>query len=143
MQIKTKKPIFIFFIKYLVRLQRRLLKSCKADKKHSFKWSIYDRKPLGITLHYIDAAVDAGEIIYIAPTNVYETDTLEILARRHYENEIDCMSAFDYYIENRKNLFKNIKKGKARMRMPLQKEKEMVSNFSEYVKIYSKEKTYV
>jgi len=91
---------------------------------------------LGVTLHYIDAKVDAGEIIYISSTKVYINDTLQTLADRHYKNEIDCMSKFDDYIDNPYNLFKNIKKDKAKMRMSLSIEKEMISNFSEYLKIY-------
>jgi phosphoribosylglycinamide formyltransferase 1 len=106
----------------------------------SFKWSILEKKPIGITLHYIDEKVDAGEIISVIPTNVYIEDTIETLARRHYENEIDCMSNFDYYLNNNKNEYKNIEIGEAKMRMPIEKEQQMLDSFNEYSNKYGKEK---
>lgn len=103
----------------------------------SFKWAIYEMKPLGITLHYIDARVDAGEIIYTSPTTVYKNDSLDTLARRHYENELNCMSRFDEWVKNPKNPFKDIARGEAHMRMPLVKEEEMIFSFHKYVERYS------
>ena len=41
----------------------------------SFKWAIYENKPLGVSLHCIDKEVDSGEIISIIPTTVYKTET--------------------------------------------------------------------
>lgn len=102
----------------------------------SFKWSIYDSKPMGITLHYIDKEVDAGEIISIVPTFVYITDTLSTLARRHYENEINCLSNFKYHLENPKNPYADIAVSESRMRMPFEKEKELIERFKEYTEIY-------
>jgi phosphoribosylglycinamide formyltransferase 1 len=104
----------------------------------SFKWALIEGKPLGITLHYIDAAVDAGEIISIIPTNVYVTDTPATLARRHYENEIDLMGRFYEYLENPSNPFEGIAVGEPRMRMPMEKEKEMLAKFSEYTARFGK-----
>lgn len=99
----------------------------------SFKWAIYEMKPLGITLHYIDAEVDAGEIISVTPTNIYTSDNLSILSRRHYENEIDFLSRFDEFLKSKKNPFSDIQVDIARMRMPLEIEAELESKFSEYV----------
>lgn len=98
----------------------------------SFKWAIYEMKPLGVTLHYIDERVDQGEIIAVSPTNVYTTDSLATLARRHYENEIDVLGRFDAFLENPENPYENIEEGEARMRMPLDKERELDARLSEY-----------
>jgi phosphoribosylglycinamide formyltransferase-1 len=98
----------------------------------SFKWAIYEMKPLGITLHYIDERVDQGEIIAVSATNVYLTDTLGTLARRHYENEIDVLARFDEFIEAGENPYAGIAEGEARMRMPLDKEQELAARFPEY-----------
>jgi phosphoribosylglycinamide formyltransferase-1 len=98
----------------------------------SFKWAIYDMKPLGITLHYIDARVDAGEIIAVISTNIYKSDSLATLARRHYENEIDCISNFVYYLENPQNPFSAIKASESHRRMPIEREYELVRRFSDY-----------
>ena len=63
----------------------------------SFKWSLYEQKNLGVTLHYIDAEVDAGEIISIVPTPILKSDTFETLAARHYENEINTLINFESF----------------------------------------------
>jgi phosphoribosylglycinamide formyltransferase 1 len=104
----------------------------------SFKWALLEMKPLGITLHYIDAQVDAGEIISIVPTNVYTTDTPATLARRHYENEIDLMGRFYEFVQNPSNPFEGIAVGEARMRMPLETEKQMLAKFGEYTARFGK-----
>ena len=98
----------------------------------SFKWAILEQKPLGISLHYIDESVDAGELIAIVPTNVYNSDSLETLARRHYENEIDCLSRFSELLVTRQNPFQNLTPGDARMRMPLEREAELGPALARY-----------
>jgi len=102
----------------------------------SFKWTIYEMKPLGVTLHFINAQVDAGKIISVIPTNIYVSDSIITLARRHYENEIDVLSRFYYFIDNPINTFKNIEVGEARRRMPLGHERELAHRFSEYTEKY-------
>ncbi|MDR0406538.1 MAG: hypothetical protein LBH38_00415, partial [Holosporales bacterium] len=37
----------------------------------AFKWSIYEKIELGVTLHFIDKKVDEGEVISIIKTPVY------------------------------------------------------------------------
>lgn len=104
----------------------------------SFKWAIYDDTPLGITLHYIDKEVDAGEIISVIPTNVYISDDIYTLARRHYENEIDCMTRFEEYMDNPENKYLDINEGEARMRMPFDKEKELSNKIPLYAEKYGR-----
>jgi phosphoribosylglycinamide formyltransferase-1 len=99
----------------------------------SFKWAIYEMKPLGITLHYIDAETDAGEVISIIPTNVYKTDSLSTLARRHYENEIHCLSNFLWYMQHPANKYKDIKRDESKKRMSIEIETEMVRRFTRYI----------
>lgn len=98
----------------------------------SFKWAIHEMKPVGISLHYIDKEVDAGEIISVIPTEVYPSDTIETLSRRHYENEIDMLSRFDSFIEQPANPFAKIEPGHARMRMPLSLEETLEASFKDY-----------
>ena len=102
----------------------------------SFKWAIYEMKPLGISLHYIDQHVDQGEVVAVVPTAVYVTDTLATLARRHYENEIDVLARFDEFLEHPVNPFAGIAEGEARMRMPRDKEEELIGRFPEYTAMY-------
>jgi phosphoribosylglycinamide formyltransferase-1 len=77
----------------------------------AFKWTIYEMKPLGVTLHYIDEEVDSGEIISVIPTPIFITDDLETLARRHYENEIYVLSNFEEYLNRPVNPFLGIESG--------------------------------
>lgn len=98
----------------------------------SFKWAIHEMKPLGITLHYIDAEVDAGEIIAVVPTNVYASDSLATLARRHYENEIDVLSRFLHFLEHPQNPCPDITPCEPRRRIPIEYERELARQFTEY-----------
>ncbi|GAA4464983.1 hypothetical protein GCM10023093_16420 [Nemorincola caseinilytica] len=98
----------------------------------AFKWSIYEMKPLGVTLHYIDEEVDAGEVISIVPTDVYKTDTFETLCRRHYETEIDLICDFERYQQSPVNPFAGIATGEPHRRMGQETEAEMIRRFDEY-----------
>lgn len=104
----------------------------------SFKWAIYEMKPLGVTLHYIDAQVDSGQIICVIPTNVYISDSLETLARRHYENEIYVLSRFTDYLAKPRNEFRGIEEGEVKRRMSLGYERKYVHRFYDYIDKYGK-----
>ena len=99
----------------------------------AFKWAIYDMLPTGVTLHYIDVGVDRGEIIAVVPTNVYEMDTIERLARRHYENEIEVISNCEYYLANPVNQYEDTQEGGRHMRMDTYQESMMLDLFDQYV----------
>lgn len=98
----------------------------------AFKWSIYNRLPLGVTLHYIDEAVDAGEIITIRQTPVFASDSLESLARRHYENEISLMCDFEACLLQPSNPFKNLFQGNSMRRMKREQESELAEKLEQY-----------
>ena len=102
----------------------------------SFKWAIYNLDPLGITLHYIDQRVDSGEVLRVFNTPVYLSDTLQTLARRHYENEIYILSNFYKYLK--KVNYKNFKEKNAYMRMSLEKEKTLEEKFKKYKEKFCK-----
>ena len=96
----------------------------------SFKWAIYNGDPIGNTLHLIDNEVDKGEILDIKLTKVFPTDTLDILARRHYESEIDMLGSVLDIIENR--VMPKYEEKPATMRMGAEKEKEMIDKFDSW-----------
>lgn len=98
----------------------------------TFKWSVYDMLPLGVTLHYIDERVDVGEIVSVIPTPVFPSDTLESLARRHYENEIQVYINFDGHLKHPNNPFAGIASGESHRRMKAEQEAEMIGRFEEY-----------
>jgi phosphoribosylglycinamide formyltransferase-1 len=99
----------------------------------AFKWSIFNMVPLGVTLHYIDRDVDKGERIAMVRTPVYAGDSLAVLARRHYELEVDMMSNFVSYIRNPVRLDDLPGERPSRMRMPTDIERQTISRFDQYV----------
>ena len=88
-------------------------------------------------MHYIDEKVDGGEIISVIPTDIYRTDTLDSVARRHYENEIEAISNFENYLDHPINDYTNLQEGKQHMRMSIEREAEMVRSFNEYIQAFT------
>ncbi len=98
----------------------------------AFKWSVYHMRPLGVTLHYIDEQVDAGEIISIIPTPVFRSDSLESLARRHYENEIRVLCEFEKHMKEPQNSYTALPVEESTRRMKSEQELELFHRFEEY-----------
>ncbi len=96
----------------------------------SFKWAIYNNDPIGNTLHLIDNEIDRGEILQIKYTPIFTSDSLETLARRHYEMEIDMLANVLEVIDSRV-IPSNIEKP-ATKRMRAETEAEMVKKFDEW-----------
>jgi phosphoribosylglycinamide formyltransferase-1 len=96
----------------------------------AFKWSIQNDVELGVTLHYIDASVDGGEIIAIVKTPVYQDDNLLTLARRHYELEVEVLTNFSHYLTD--GAIEAYPVEDARRRMPIDVEAEMCRRFDAY-----------
>lgn len=137
---------------YLVLGAGLLSPECIADKKilnchagiipssrglDAFKWAIYHGKPLGVSLHYIDANVDDGDLVAVVPTPVYRGDSLETLARRHYENELDVMGRFDHFLAKPSNPCADLTKDEPTMRMPRGKERQLAEKVEGYVARYA------
>jgi len=93
-------------------------------------------QPLGVTLHYIDEKIDFGEIISVIKTNVYKTDSLITLARRHYENEVNCMVNIIEYLQSPVNPYKDLEILESRKRMSIDIENEKVRKFDKYIEKY-------
>lgn len=102
----------------------------------AFKWSIYNMLPLGVTLHYIDETVDVGEVVSVVRTPIFSSDTLESLARRHYENEIRLLSNFERHLCCPKNPFPNILCRESGRRMKYEQEISLTDKFQLYKQMY-------
>ncbi len=98
----------------------------------AFKWAIVEQQPVGCTLHVLDKEVDAGRHLKSVVTPVFAGDTIETLARRHYENEIALMGNFAQFLANPENPLP-LAEGRAHKRMPAETEKEMPRLFPAYV----------
>jgi phosphoribosylglycinamide formyltransferase 1 len=104
----------------------------------AFKWSILAGVPLGVTLHTIDAEIDAGEVLAIVRTPVFPSDSLDTLARRHYELELDVLGEFLTFLEGKaKASLLAYPESPPRMRMPIDIENEMIAKFEEYKRKFS------
>lgn len=98
----------------------------------AFKWAIIDQMPIGNTLHFIDAEADAGKVFAQAPTPLFETDTLDSFARRHYECEIDMMIGFNHYLSQECSATDMARARPARKRMPSEVETGLTHAFDVY-----------
>lgn len=103
----------------------------------AFKWAIINGLPIGNTLHYIDEGVDQGEVVAVLKTPLYPSDSLESFARRHYELEIDMMSAFSEHLANPQNDFPTISERESTRRMPAAVEAQIFSAFEVYKQKYA------
>ena len=103
----------------------------------AFKWAIYDSQPLGNTLHIIDADVDAGKPLKALRTPVYADDSLEMLAQRHYELELQLLCAFPHFLENPQPLDSSLPNRPPRKRMPASIEMETIELFPRYIEEYA------
>tara|TARA_B100001059_G_C17656664_1_gene487337 strand:+ start:220 stop:888 length:669 start_codon:yes stop_codon:yes gene_type:complete len=102
----------------------------------SFKWSILNNQTLGNTLHFIDKEIDSGKIIYHKKTPIFESDNYQLLAKRHYDMEIDMLVNFEKYIK--KPIINKFKIQKPNMRMPIELENKMLKKFENYKKMILK-----
>jgi phosphoribosylglycinamide formyltransferase-1 len=96
----------------------------------SFKWAIFKGDAVGVTLHLIDSEVDKGEILAIRPTPVFAADSLETLARRHYELELEMLANVLEHIEHR--VVPAAQEKPAMRRMNAETEAEMVRKFDDW-----------
>ena len=101
----------------------------------SFKWSIYNNQIIGNTLHFIDEEVDKGKIIYHKKTPIFKNDDFKVLARRHYDMEIDMLINFEKYLN--KPLIYKFKSREPKKRMPVELEKKLLTKFEKYKKKFS------
>ena len=101
----------------------------------SFKWSIINKKKMGVTLHFIDEQTDMGTPIKHKETVLLKTDSIEEFASRHFSNEMNVMYDFEFHIENQ-NTF-NFSTEDPTKRMPRNIEKDLFNKFEEYKDLFA------
>lgn len=106
----------------------------------ALKWSIYENMPIGVTTHFIDDYIDAGEIIERKEVKLLANDTFHSLARRVYETEINLLVCSLQHIDEEHLLFYG-NEGVVHKRMPHKLEAELLNKFDE-LKIKLTDKTY-
>ncbi len=98
----------------------------------AFKWSIYKKIRLGVSLHIINEKTDSGYLIKSRKTLFGHKDSLTNVAKKHYENEIDLLSNFEKFLKNKKIKLKNF--SVPTKRMPFDIEKNLFLYFRDYKK---------
>ena len=93
-------------------------------------------KGYGNTLHYIDKSVDYGKVVSHKITPLFKSGTIDLLAKRHYNEEIRMLINFEYHINN-PNIIK-LKLKDPNMRMPSNLEKNLPKTFKDYKDIFLK-----
>ena len=101
----------------------------------SYKWAIYDDKPLGVTTHVVNNEVDGGYLVKSELVPLYYSDTFHSVAYRQYDMEISMLA----------NAIEDIKKinklepiicsdeHPARKRMSNKKETRLMKKFQEII----------
>lgn len=97
----------------------------------SYKWSVYNGLPIGVTTHFLGEYVDAGEVIERRKIDVKEYDTFHSVSQRLYENEIDMLVGSLNHIDV-KHEFIIPAEAVVFKRMPEENERELFSKFEEY-----------
>lgn len=100
----------------------------------SFKWAIWEDKPIGVTTHLIGEYVDGGEIIDQKQIEIDEGDTFFEVAMQVYETEIDMLvTALEKL--NEEHRFVNPEEYVVHKRMPHDIESHLLEKFEDYKKI--------
>ena len=101
----------------------------------SFKWAIYNKQRLGVTLHKIDNNIDKGDVIHHSYTPLFKEDDVFSFAKRHYRNEINIIC--DYINGKlRPEIFTELEERKSNMRMPASYESDFFGKFESYKRLF-------
>lgn len=65
----------------------------------ALKWALLTGRPLGVTLHAIDAEIDRGTILKRMTVPVFPTDELADVCQRMYDFEIDLLGNFEHHLD--------------------------------------------
>jgi len=103
----------------------------------AFLWAIHDDQPLGVSLHKLDADIDAGEHLKSRRTEIRRGDDIASVSARHYQNEIDLMIEFQKYLGKPENPLVGQSPRPARKRMPADLARETISRFPGYAEKFS------
>jgi methionyl-tRNA formyltransferase len=100
----------------------------------SMKWAIYNNKPLGVTSHIISEEADQGWLIRRKFVPLYEWDTFHSVAMRQYDIEIDLLASAVSDIKDATLESLAVEGIPVHRRMPHKIEREMISQFPDYVR---------
>lgn len=97
----------------------------------SFKWAIWEGKPLGVTTHFLGKEIDAGEVIERREISPAQNETFFETACRVYENEISMLVDALEHLEG-EHMFIGPGRNEVHRRMPHEIERELLNRFETY-----------
>tara|TARA_Y100001970_G_C14156683_1_gene815993 strand:- start:596 stop:1261 length:666 start_codon:yes stop_codon:yes gene_type:complete len=99
----------------------------------SFKWAIYNNKPIGVTTHIISEDCDTGKLIRRELVPLYSWDTFHSVSQRQYEMEIDLLVDSIQDVENASLEVLSANESVPHRRMPHSHEVRLMSRFKRMI----------
>ena len=83
-----KKDVLSFFKEKAVNLHISLLPHCRGA--HPVFWSVFEQRPLGVTIHLLDEGLDTGKVLFqkVTPLTFTREETFASLYKNQ-RNEIE------------------------------------------------------
>ncbi|MDR1877039.1 MAG: formyl transferase [Flavobacteriaceae bacterium] len=101
------------------------------------KWAVYEKLPIGVTVHFVDQEADAGLLITRKKLDIFPDDTFHSMCFRLWNLEMQLLVDAIELIEQKKEFIPlSVDFGESHRRMPKEKEKELYRKFEEYKESY-------
>lgn len=101
------------------------------------KWAVYEKLPIGVTVHYVDNQADAGLLITQEKLQISEKDTFHSMCFKLWNLEMQLLVNSIEIIEEKTELSPlSTDFGESHRRMPTELEKELYVKFEEYKSKY-------
>jgi len=98
------------------------------------KWAIYEKKPVGVTVHFIDKEADAGLLIVQQKLEIEPNDTFHSICFKLWDLEMKLLIDAIEIAGQEKDFRPLPVFGESHRRMPKDKENELFTKFDEYKK---------
>jgi phosphoribosylglycinamide formyltransferase-1 len=102
----------------------------------AFKWTIYNKDPLGVTSHLITKKIDDGPIILQKKIEIHENDTFHSVAFKIFELEIKILVDSIDNLNSLKFISAESISPRVNRRMPKRLEKDLMHYFQEYKNLF-------
>ncbi|MDR3272640.1 MAG: formyl transferase [Flavobacteriaceae bacterium] len=96
------------------------------------KWAVYEKKTIGVTVHFIDKEADAGLLIIQEKLKIEENDTFHSMCFKLWDLEMKLLIDSIEIIGQKKNFQPLPVFGESHRKMPKEKENELFTKFEEY-----------
>ncbi len=100
------------------------------------KWAVYEKLPIGVTVHFVDKEADAGSLITQQKLEISQEDTFHSMCFKLWNLEMKLLVDSIELIDQTKEFIPlSTDFGESHRRMPKEKEAELYAKFEEYKKL--------